>query len=150
LVYDRYALCFVRYLQQQGASEDVALDATQEVFVRLIVHRRQVRLADDGSLWPWLAVSGRNLVRDWQRRGVAEARARHRLGIVVAPDEAADALTRLEATGQRTPLRLARCVRKPGMSPLPMSVASTSRGGTPSRRNSARSASPLRTPSVER
>lgn len=106
-VYDRYALRLVRYLQQQGASEDAALDATQEVFARLIVHRRRVRVADDGSLWPWLAVSGRNLVRDWQRRGVAEARARHRLGIAVAPDESADALTRLEATGQRTPLRLA-------------------------------------------
>lgn len=107
LVYDRYALRLVRYLQQQGASEDAALDATQEVFARLIVHLGRVRLAADGSLWPWLAVSGRNLVRDWQRRGVAEARARHRLGIAVAPDESADALIRLEAAGRRTPLRLA-------------------------------------------
>lgn len=107
LVYDRYALRLVRYLQQRGASEDVALDAVQEVFARLIVHRRRVRLADDGSLWPWLAVTGRNLLRDWQRRGMVEARARHRLGISYAPDEPADALERIEATGQQAPLRLA-------------------------------------------
>jgi RNA polymerase sigma factor (sigma-70 family) len=107
LVYDRYALRLVRYLQQQGASEDVALDAVQEAFARLIVRRRRVSLADDGSLWPWLAVTGRNLLRDWQRRGVVEARARHRLGISVAHDESADALIRLDATRQGEPLRLA-------------------------------------------
>lgn len=106
-VYDRYALRLMRYLQQRGASEDVALDAVHEVFARLIVHRRRVRLADDGSLWPWLAVTGRNLLRDWQRRGMVEARARHRLGISSAPDEPADALERIEATGQQAPLRLA-------------------------------------------
>jgi RNA polymerase sigma factor (sigma-70 family) len=107
LVYDRYAVRLVGYLQQQGASEEAALDATQEVFARLIVHHRRVRLADDGSLWPWLAVTGRNLLRDWQRRGIVEARARHRLGITVARDESADALTRLDAAGQRPPLRRA-------------------------------------------
>jgi RNA polymerase sigma-70 factor (ECF subfamily) len=106
-VYDRYALRLVRYLQQQGATEDAALDAVQEAFARLIVHRRRVRLADDGSLWPWLAVTGRNLLRDWQRRGTVEARARQRLGISVATDESADALTRLDATRQEAPLRLA-------------------------------------------
>jgi RNA polymerase sigma-70 factor (ECF subfamily) len=107
LVYDRYALRLVRYLREQGASEDVALDAVQEAFARLIVHRRRVRLAEDRSLWPWLAVTGRNLLRDWQRRGVVEARARHRLGISIAPDESADALTRLDAIRQGSPLRVA-------------------------------------------
>lgn len=107
LVYDRYAFRLVRYLQQQGASEDVALDAVQEAFARLIIHRRRVRLADDGSVWPWLAVTGRNLLRDWQRRGIVETRTRHRLGISVARDESAEALTRLDATRQGTPLRLA-------------------------------------------
>jgi RNA polymerase sigma-70 factor (ECF subfamily) len=106
-VYDRYASRLVRYLQQQGASEDVALDAMQEAFARLIVHRRQVRLADDGSLWPWLAVTGRNLVRDWQRRGVVEVRARRRLGLPVGSDEATDALSRVEAARLRARLRLA-------------------------------------------
>ena len=107
LVYDRYAQRLVRYLQQQGASEDVALDATQEAFARLIVHRGHVRLADDGSLWPWFAVTGRNLLRDWQRRGGVEARARHRLELPVGSDDAADALARLEATRLRAKLRLA-------------------------------------------
>jgi RNA polymerase sigma factor (sigma-70 family) len=107
LVYDRYASRLVRYLQQQGASEDAALDAMQEVFARLIVHRSRVKLADDGSLWPWLAVTGRNLVRDWQRRGVAEVRARRRLGLPVASDEPTDALSRVEAARLRARLRLA-------------------------------------------
>lgn len=107
MVYDRYASRLIAYLQQQGANDGAALDATQEVFARLIVHRRRVRLADDGSLWPWLAVTGRNLLRDWQRRGIVEARARHRLGISVAADESADALTRLDSTRQGAPLRLA-------------------------------------------
>jgi RNA polymerase sigma-70 factor (ECF subfamily) len=108
LIYDRYASRLVRYLvEQQGATEDAALDATQEAFARLIVHRGRVRLADDGSLWPWLAVTGRNLVRDWQRRGIVEARARRRLGLPVASDEASDALSRVEAARVRVRLRLA-------------------------------------------
>lgn len=106
-VYDRYALRLVRYLQQQGATDDVALDATQEVFARLIVHRRGVRLADDGSLWPWLAVTGRNLLRDWQRRGRVDGRARHRLGLPVSSDYTGDALARLDASRLRSKLRLA-------------------------------------------
>ena len=107
LIYDRYASRLVGYLQQQGASEDAALDATQEAFARLIVHRRRVRLADDGSLWPWLAVTGRNLLRDWQRRGTVETRARQRLGIAAPPDESAEVVTRLDASRQRTVLRVA-------------------------------------------
>jgi RNA polymerase sigma factor (sigma-70 family) len=107
LIYDRYASRLVSYLQHRGASEDVALDAVQEAFARLIVHRRQVRLADDGSLWPWLAVTGRNLVRDWQRRGVVEVRARCRLGLPAASDEATDALSRVEANRLRARLRQA-------------------------------------------
>jgi DNA-directed RNA polymerase specialized sigma24 family protein len=63
LLYDRYALRLVRYLEQQGASEDIALDATREAFARLIVHRRRVHPGADGSVWPWLAVTGRNLLR---------------------------------------------------------------------------------------
>ena len=107
LVYDRYAMRLVRYLQQQGATDEAALDATQEVFARLIVRRGDVRLADDGSLWPWFAVTGRNLLRDWQRRGRVEARARHRLGLPAGSYDAGDALARLEATQLRPGLRRA-------------------------------------------
>jgi RNA polymerase sigma-70 factor (ECF subfamily) len=97
VLYDRYALRLVRYLEQQGASEDLALDATQEMFARLILHGRRVRPSPDGTIWPWLAVSGRNLLRDWQRRGAVEAKARHRLGFPLSTDEAADPLIQLEA-----------------------------------------------------
>ena len=106
-LYDRYARRLVSHLQHAGASEQVALDATQEVFARLIVHRRRVRLTDDGSLWPWLVVTGRHLLRDWQRRGAVDARARRRIGIPAADDEAGEVLARVEADRLRGRLRLA-------------------------------------------
>ncbi|MGH3428020.1 MAG: RNA polymerase sigma factor, partial [Mycobacteriales bacterium] len=56
---------------------------------------------------PLLAVTGRNLLRDWQRRGTIEIRARQRLGIAAPTDEGVEALTRLDATSQRAKLRLA-------------------------------------------
>ena len=96
VLYDRYATRLVRYLQQQGARDDVALDATQEMFARLIVQGRRVRPSSDGTIWPWLAVSGRNLLRDWQRRGAIEAKARHRLNLPISPEEATDPLARVE------------------------------------------------------
>lgn len=107
VLYDRYALRLVRYLRQEGATEDIALDAVQEVFARLIVHRSRVRPGADGSIWPWLAVTGRNLLRDWQRRRAIDARARHRLGLAVESDEAGDVLARVAASRLRPKLRLA-------------------------------------------
>jgi RNA polymerase sigma factor (sigma-70 family) len=106
-LYDRYALRLVRYLQRDGASEDIALDAAQEVFARLIVNRRRVRPGADGSIWPWLAVTGRNLLRDWQRRRAVDTKARRRLGIGVASDQAADVLARADASRLRPRLGLA-------------------------------------------
>jgi RNA polymerase sigma factor (sigma-70 family) len=107
VVYDRYALRLVRYLQQQGVTEEVALDAAQEVFARLIVRRRAVRVGGDGSLWPWLAVTGRNLIRDWQRRRTIDTRARRRIGLPAAIDESGDALARVEGRRLRPALRVA-------------------------------------------
>jgi RNA polymerase sigma-70 factor (ECF subfamily) len=109
VLYDRYASRLVGYLCQHGASQESALDAAQEVFARLIVHGRRVRAAEDGTVWPWLAVTGRNLLRDWQRRGIVEIRARQRLGLAVAPDET-DALARADAIrlGPRLRVGLAR------------------------------------------
>ena len=95
-LYDRYASRLVRYLQQHGAREEVALDATQEMFARLIVHGRRVRPSADETIWPWLAVSSRNLLRDWQRRGAVEAKARHRLGLPISIENT-DPLARVEA-----------------------------------------------------
>lgn len=107
IVYDRYAGRLVGYLQQAGASNQAALDATQETFARLIVHRKRARIAGDGSLWPWLAATGRHLVRDWQRRGSVEVRARRRLGLPIPSDESTDVLARMEASRLRGPLRVA-------------------------------------------
>ena len=107
VLYDRYALRLVRYLQREGASEDIALDAAQEVFARLLVHRRRVRPGAGGSIWPWLAVTGRNLLRDWHRRRAVDVKARRRLGMAIASDEAADVLARAEASRLRPRLRLA-------------------------------------------
>jgi RNA polymerase sigma factor (sigma-70 family) len=107
VLYDRYAHRLVRYLQQEGANEDIALDAAQEVFARLIVHRRRVRPGADGSVWPWLAVTGRNLLRDWQRHRAVDAKARRRLGLGVEADAVEDAMARMDATRRRRSLRLA-------------------------------------------
>jgi RNA polymerase sigma-70 factor (ECF subfamily) len=107
IVYARYARRLVSHLQQSGATEQVALDAAQETFARLIVHRRRVRTADDGSLWPWLVVTSRHLLRDWLRRGAVDARARRRLGISAGEDEASEVVDRVEAGRLRGRLRLA-------------------------------------------
>lgn len=105
VLYDRYSHRLVAYLQRGGALDEVALDATQETFARLLVHRRRVRTADDGSVWPWLAVTGRNLVRDWQRRGAVDARARRKLRLPVSPDESDDAAARIDAVRLQGRLR---------------------------------------------
>lgn len=107
MLYDRYADRLVRHLQREGASEEAALDATQETFARLIVRRRRVRTAADGTVWPWLVVTGRNLVRSWQRRGKVETRARQRLGLPAAYDESAETAARIDARDLRPDLRAA-------------------------------------------
>lgn len=107
VLYDRYALRLVRHLQHEGASQEIALDAAQEVFARLIVLRRRVRPGADGSIWPWLTVTGRNMLRDWERRHAVDARARRQLGIAITPDETADVLARTEASRLRPRLGLA-------------------------------------------
>lgn len=101
MLYDRYAQRLARYLQQEGASEDIALDAVQEVFARLIVHRRRVRPGADGSIWPWLVATGRNLLRDWQRHRAVEAKARRRLGLGLEADATEAAVARIDATRRR-------------------------------------------------
>lgn len=107
VLYDRYARRLVDYLQKHGADEQAALDATQEVFALLILQRHPPHPGMDGTVWAWLAVVGRNLVRDWQRRGAVEAKARQRLGLVSLPGEDAETLSRVEADRMRPSLKLA-------------------------------------------
>jgi RNA polymerase sigma-70 factor (ECF subfamily) len=98
-LYDRYIVRLVRFLGATGATPEAAWDAAQETFARLLERGYRGRLAPDGTAWPWLSVTARNLLRDWQRRGRIDDRARRRLGIerVDSTDEEFEAaLSRIE------------------------------------------------------
>lgn len=106
-LYDRYADRLVGYLASLGVGRDVALDAAHETFARMLVHRHRLGVANDGTVWPWLVVTGRNVVRDWERRGTVDARARRRLGIPLAAagsDPADEVPARLDARGRHDDL----------------------------------------------
>lgn len=98
-LYDRHIAELVRFLRRAGATPECAWDVAQETFARLLARGFRGRVAPDGSAWPWLAVTSKNLLRDWQRRGRADERARRRLGISTiggGEDELDDALARLD------------------------------------------------------
>jgi RNA polymerase sigma-70 factor (ECF subfamily) len=103
VLYDRHLAALVRYLARVGASPEVAWDVAQETFARLLTRGYRGRLESDESAWPWLAVTSRNLLRDWQRRGKADESARRRAGIAVVDsgeDDLEDALARLDSDRQ--------------------------------------------------
>src|SRR6267143_1903002 len=79
-LYDRYGTTLVRFLIGAGASREAAWDVTQETFARLLVRGYRGALTPGQSAWPWLSVTSRNLLRDWQRRGRADERARQKVG----------------------------------------------------------------------
>lgn len=98
-LYDRYVVRLVRFLQAAGGTPEAAWDVTQETFARLLERGSRGRLAPDGTAWPWLSVTARNLLRDSQRRGRIDDRARRKLGIesVTATNEELEAaLSRLD------------------------------------------------------
>jgi RNA polymerase sigma factor (sigma-70 family) len=100
VLYDRHLAALVRYLNRVGATPEVAWDVAQETFARLLTRGYRGRLEPDESAWPWLAVTSRNLLRDWQRRGQADERARRKAGIAVISSGEADledALARLDS-----------------------------------------------------
>lgn len=66
----------------------MAFDIVQETFARALERGHRVKLAPDGSAWPWLWTVARNLLRDRQRRDVVDARARRRLGIATVSFDA--------------------------------------------------------------
>jgi len=98
-LYDRYVVELVGFLRRAGATQEVAWDVAQETFARLLARGFRGRLAPDASAWPWLAVTSRNLLRDWQRRGIVDERARRRIGasvLNVGEDDLEDALARFD------------------------------------------------------
>jgi RNA polymerase sigma-70 factor (ECF subfamily) len=108
VLYDRHFARLAAYLRRCGADDETALDAAQEAFARLLVRGPRVRLGRGQTAWPWLAVAGRNLVRDAQRRGAVDARARRRLGIGRdGGDPSAEAISRVDAARLRPRLAAA-------------------------------------------
>jgi RNA polymerase sigma factor (sigma-70 family) len=106
-LYDRYLVELVRFLGRAGATNEVGWDVAQETFARLLARGFRGRIESDASAWPWLAVTSRNLLRDWQRRGNADERARQRVGVAVinaGEDELEDALARLDTQRQQANL----------------------------------------------
>ena len=93
-LYDRYHGLLLGALIRHGLDREVAFEIMQETFVRALEHGHRVRLAPDGTAWPWLWSVARNLMRDALRRGVVDARARERLGYSTIPYDA-DALDEL-------------------------------------------------------
>jgi RNA polymerase sigma-70 factor (ECF subfamily) len=79
-LYDRHVVDLVRFLRGSGATQEMAWDVAQETFARLLLRGYRGRVVPELSAWPWLAVTSRNLLRDWQRRGRADERARLKLG----------------------------------------------------------------------
>jgi RNA polymerase sigma factor (sigma-70 family) len=111
----------VRYLSLVGATQEVAWDVAQETFARLLTRGYRGRLEPDESAWPWLAVTSRNLLRDWQRRGRADERARRRAGIAVisaGENDLEEALARLDSERRRNDIEAALAFL-----PLPQRVA---------------------------
>jgi RNA polymerase sigma factor (sigma-70 family) len=103
-LYERYVVELVAFLRRAGATREVAWDVAQETFARLLARGFRGRLAPDGSAWPWLAVTSRNLLRDWQRRGAVDEHARRRIGAAViagGEDDLEDALSRFDMERSR-------------------------------------------------
>jgi RNA polymerase sigma factor (sigma-70 family) len=103
-LYDRHLVELVGFLRRAGATQEMAWDVAQETFAGLLARGFRGRLAADESAWPWLAVTSRNLLRDWQRRGTADERARRKMGVAViggGDEELEEALGRLDIESRR-------------------------------------------------
>jgi RNA polymerase sigma-70 factor (ECF subfamily) len=99
-LYDRYVTELVRFLCRAGAAPEVAWDVTQETFARLLDRGYRGPVTPELSAWPWLAVTSRNLLRDWQRRGRVDQSARIKVGaraVVGAESDLDEALARVDA-----------------------------------------------------
>jgi RNA polymerase sigma factor (sigma-70 family) len=101
-LYDRYHAMLLGALVRHGRDRELAFEIVQETFARALESGYCVRLAPDGTAWPWLWSVARNLLTDALRRAKVDARARERLGYSTMPyngDALDDVLDRLAAEG---------------------------------------------------
>jgi RNA polymerase sigma factor (sigma-70 family) len=106
-LYDRHVARLVAALAAASGDRERAFDVAQEAFARAIERGHRVRVEEGGSAWPWLWTVARNILRDLQRRAVADRSARRRLGIAsVAYDDQAidDLIARVDAEELRSVL----------------------------------------------
>jgi RNA polymerase sigma factor (sigma-70 family) len=81
VLYDRYVASLLAALVRRTGDRELAFEIVQETYARTLERGHRVRLAADGSAWPWLWTVARNLLADHRRRGVVDASARDRLGM---------------------------------------------------------------------
>jgi len=109
-IYDRHIGRLVAALAATSGDRELAFDLAQETFARMLERGHRVRVAEDGSAWPWLWTVGRNLLRDRQRRDRVDASARRRLRIATVPYEAHavdELIARIDAADLQVALKVA-------------------------------------------
>ena len=88
-LYRSHARRIAGYLMRVTGDAEVAADLTAETFAAALASRGRYR-AEMGAPTTWLYAIAANKLRDWQRRGYAEDRARRRLRIERPPLTEAD------------------------------------------------------------
>lgn len=117
MLYDRYAARLLAAIVRTTGDRELAFDVMQETFARTIEQGHGVRLAPDGSAWPWLWRVARNLAWDARRRGSVDRRARRRLEVAAVSfdGEAIDeAIARADAEALGPALAAALAELPPG------------------------------------
>jgi RNA polymerase sigma-70 factor (ECF subfamily) len=81
IFYRRYLSGVVSYLLRRTGDREVAADLAAEVFASVLLGARRYRGRDSESAVAWVYGVARNKLRESQRRGRAEDRARRRLAL---------------------------------------------------------------------
>jgi RNA polymerase sigma factor (sigma-70 family) len=94
--YDRYVDMLLGYFARRTHDPEIAADLTAETFAAALVARRRFRRAKTPAV-AWLFGIAQHKLADYRRRGAAEERMRHRLGMerVAFGEEDAEMITML-------------------------------------------------------
>ena len=94
--YDRYVDMLLGYFARRVHDPEIAADLTAETFAAALVARRRFRRARTPAV-AWLFGIAQHKLADYRRRGAAEDRMRHRLGVQRVPvgEEDAEMITLL-------------------------------------------------------